>query len=170
MRNPTSVSCVPLWNTAGVNETITIHHYVQLPLTSSLAQGPSPWMDKPVLSTIRWRGFWEEHLRFNTGFNFLLLLDNVVWSGIGRDTFIISNNDVTNPSVCLRGRWNNNLKVRMVSIAKSAYFCCLPCFPDGFDFHDLIAFVDSHRVTFPLFRSDCSYYFQFLILYLLRTE
>ena len=89
--------------------------------------GPSPWIDKPVLSTIRWRGCLEEPLRFNIGFKDLLLLDNVVWSGIGSHTFIISNNDVTNPSVCLNGRWkwNNNLNVRMVSIAKSAYFCCL---------------------------------------------
>ena len=93
-------------------------------------------MDKPVLSTIRWRGCLEEPLRFNTGFSDLLRLDNVEWSGIGRDTFIISNNDITNPSVCLRGRRNNNHNVRMVSIATLKYLCCLPSFSCFFDFHD----------------------------------
>ena len=36
----------------------------------------------------------------------------------------------------------------MVSIARSEYFCCLPRFPDGVDFHDFIAFVDNHNVRF----------------------
>ena len=145
--------------------TIMCNFLQPLLLFFPLAQGPSPWMDKPVLSTIRCRGCLELTLRFNIGFKVLLLLDNVVWSGIGRETFIISNSDLTNPSVCLRGRWNNSLKVRMVSIARSEYFCCLPCLPDFFDFHDLIAFVDNHRVTFPLSRSDCSYWDQFFTLY-----
>ena len=53
----------------------------------------------------------------------------------------------------------------MVSIAKSAYFCCLPRFPDGFDFHYLMALGDNHNVRFPLFRIDYSYLFQLLTLY-----
>ena len=70
---------------------------------------------------MRWSGSLIDIPRFNMGFSFLLLLDKVVWSGTGSRSLISSNNDNTKPSACLRGRWKSSLKVRTVSIAKSAY-------------------------------------------------
>jgi len=43
--------------TSAVNNPVSINHDMELPPTSSAfiptRTGPSPWMDKPVLSTIR---------------------------------------------------------------------------------------------------------------------
>ena len=102
------------------------HYYQPLSIVSAnlflaFPTGLNSWMDNLVLSTIKCRGCFELTLRFNIGFRVLLLQDNVVLSGIGRETFIMWNNNITNPSVCLTGWWNNNLNVRMVSIDRSEF-------------------------------------------------
>ena len=114
-------------------------------------QGPSPWMDKPVLSTIRWWGWLPDVSRFNMGFRRLLLLDNVVWSGTGKLRFISLNKDMTKPSVCLSGRWKRIRNERMVSMAKLEYFWRLPGLFAFGGFHDLRADGDIQRVRLPRF-------------------
>ena len=128
-------------------------------------QGPSPWMDRPVLSTTRCRGWLLAVTRFRMGFSFTLLLDKVLWSGTGRRSFISSNRDKTKPSACLSGRWKSSLKVRTVSIARSAYFRCLPCLLDFAGVHDFMAAGESQIVRLPLFLRDSSYWLQLMTLY-----
>ena len=129
-----------------------------------LAQGPSPWIDKPVLSTMRWSGLLGDWWRPKKSFGFLLLRDSVVWSGTGRRASIRWNKDFMNPSVCRKGRWKRSLRGRTVSIARSEYFCCLPGFPDFGDFHDFSADNDIHRVSEPLLQREDSYSLQFVTL------
>ena len=85
------------------------------------------------------------------------LLERVVWSGIGNASFINWKIDVTKPSVCLSGRWNNNRMESMISIAKSEYFNWAPFFFLELDLQFLIASGDSHRQIFSRFLRFCSY-------------
>ena len=56
-------------------------------------QGPSPWMDKPVLSEIRWRGCLEKTLHINIGFSGLLLLKK--WCGQELEERLLSSQIMT---------------------------------------------------------------------------
>ena len=91
-------------------------------------QGPSPWTDKPVLSTIKCTGFPDDGLFLMRISSVLVLLDRVVWSGIGNASFINWKMDVIKPSVYRSGRWNNSRMESIISIARSEYFCWPPHF------------------------------------------
>ena len=67
-------------------------------------QGPSPWILKPVLSTMMCSGFCGDKRQLILGLMVLPLLDKVVWSGTFNLSFINWNIEVTKPSVCRRGR------------------------------------------------------------------
>ena len=69
-----------------------------------LDQGSSPWIPKPVLSTMMCSGFCGDKRQLIFGLMVLPLLDKVVWSGTFNLSFINWNIEVTKPSVCLRGR------------------------------------------------------------------
>ena len=62
------------------------------------------WIGKPMLSTMRWRGWLFVCGTLIFGLIVLPLLDRVVWSGTGSLSFINWNMDATKPSVCCRGR------------------------------------------------------------------
>ena len=129
-------------------------------------QEPSPWILKPVLSTMRWRGLLFGCWTLIFGLIVFPLRDKVVWSGTASLSFINWNMDATKPSVCLKGRWNMSRRERIVSMALSEKRCCLPLFFDVRGFQDLMTEGDIQRVKEPLLHSDCSYSFQLLTLYL----
>jgi hypothetical protein len=103
----------------------------------------------------------------NTYFGLIVfpLRDKVVWSGTGILSFINWNIEVTNPSVCLRGRWNMSRRERIVSMALSEKRCFLPLVLVVRGFQDLMTEGDIHRVNEPLLQRDCSYFFQLVTLY-----
>ena len=125
-----------------------------------LDQGPSPWMLKPVLSTMRWSGWLLFCWTLIFGLIVLPLRDRVVWSGTGSLSFISWNIELTKPSVCLKGIWNMSLRERIVWIAWSEKRYCLPLLLVVRGFHDLMRVGDIHSLKEPLLHKDCSYSFQ----------
>ncbi len=128
-------------------------------------QGPSPWILKPVLSTMMCSGFWGDNRQLILGLIVFPLLDKVVWSGTWSLSFISWNIEATKPSVCLKGRWKMSRRERVVSIALSENCCCLPLLFVVRGFQDLMTDGDIHRVKEPLLHRDCSYSFQLMTLY-----
>ena len=124
-------------------------------------QGPSPWTDKPVLSTIKCTGFPDDGLFLMRISSVLVLLDRVVWSGIGNASFINWKMDVTKPSVYRSGRCNNSRMESIISIARSEYFCWPPRFFLELDFHFLITSLEIQKQIFPRFLKFFSYSDQF---------
>ena len=131
-----------------------------------LDHGPSPCLffmsDNPVLSTIIWSGFPKSTPQLRMGLRVMALRERVVWSGVGRLSFIIDRLNATKPSVWRNGRWKRSLKERAVSMAISEYFLWLPRLPVGFGVQALIASFENQRVISPLFRKDWSYFDQSL--------
>ena len=54
---------------------------------------------------------------------------------------------------------------RIVSMARSENWCCLPLLLDALGFHVLMIEGDIHRVKEPLLLSELSYSFQLVTLY-----
>ena len=128
-------------------------------------KGPSPWMLKPVLSTMICSGFWGDNRQLIFGLIVLPLRDRIVWSGTFNLSFINWNIEVTKPSVCRRGRSNMNLRDCMVSMAWSEKRCCPPLLLVVHGFQDFMTEDDIQRVEEPRLHKDCSYSFQLLTLY-----
>ena len=114
-----------------------------------LAQGPSTWILKPVLSTMMCSGFWSDKRQLIFGLMVFPLRDRVVWSGTFNLSFISWNMDATKPSVCLKCRWKISLRERMVSLALSEKRCCLTLLLDESGFHDVMTDGDIQRVKEP---------------------
>ena len=130
-----------------------------------LDQGPSPWIPKPVLSTMICSGLLFGCWTLIFGLIVFPLRDKVVWSGTASLSFISWNIEVTKPSVCLRGRWKMSRKDKTVSIALSEKRCCPPLFFDVRGFQDLMTDGDIQIVKEPLLHRYCSYSFQLVPLY-----